>query len=128
MIKQICEKCKRTNHIHLLDGWKWKCVCDHVNTVDPTNEGPMTKDKAPESRDTGPPPQKRIENPTCGTCRWFEGEFGEDYGYCFLMPPIVLDKPSCALAYERPGVWRENYCSHHQSAVYESTGAPVRHN
>ena len=61
--------------------------------------------------------QKRIENPTCGTCRWFDGEIGEHYGYCFLMPPIVLDKPSCALSYERPGVWRQNFCSHHQSAV-----------
>ena len=45
-------------------------------------------------------PRARIQNPTCGTCRWAEFEFGEDYGYCFHAPPIeekVIDNRQAEL-------------------------------
>ena len=59
------------------------------------------------------------QNPTCGTCRWGEFEFGEDYGYCFYAPPLMLEKLSCALSYERPGIWRNNFCSKHNQPTHE---------
>ena len=117
MSNQICDSCKRREFVHILDGVKWTCVCGHVNTVSETKEIEMNEEKVSEQSTDHP--RARIQNPTCGTCRWAEFEFGEDYGYCFHAPPIVIDKPSCALAYERPGIWRNNFCSHHESAFEE---------
>ena len=66
--------------------------------------------------------QKRIENPTCETCRWFANKGNEYSGFCALNPPVVFQTDMRG-DYEslHPIVSNGDYCSHHESAFEDES-------
>ena len=48
----------------------------------------------PITEGSGPPPQKMVENPNCGSCRWFVRNFSRDSdhnrGVCYCNPNQLL--------------------------------------
>ena len=69
--------------------------------------------------------RKRIENPTCGSCRWFEteraGSISNKRGTCCIYPPFAtFDTENRRPYYERPLVDSSDFCSLHESAFEDS--------
>ena len=90
----------------------------------PKKEVDPTEDKVSEF--TGPPPQKRIGIPQCGTCRWFVRNFSRESdhnkGICYCHPPTVVRFSGEDVYQKNPSVSLHHFCSHHKPAIYESIG------